>query len=140
MKDLERFVQAQEYNYKNALKEIHSGKKQSCWMWYIFPQIRSLGRSSTAKMYELEDLEEAKAYLAHPILGSRLLEICEATLETESNNAGIVFGFPDNLKLRSSMTLFEQADPTNSIFGKVLEKFFQGKRDELTLELLRKNE
>ena len=105
-------------------------------MWYVFPQIRGLGRSATAKTYELESLGEAKDYIAHPILGARLQEICEAALETESDNARMVFGSPDDMKLRSSMTLFEQADPNNPIYGKVLDKFFHGSRDEMTLQIL----
>ena len=137
MYDLERFIQAQAYNYKDALQEICNGKKQSCWMWYVFPQIKGLGRSTMAKTYELENLEEAKEYLAHPRLKSHLQEICEAALETESDDAGIVFGFPDNMKLCSSMTLFEQADPENPIYARILDKFFNGRRDELTLQILR---
>lgn len=137
MCNLERFIQAQDYNYEDALREIRNGRKQSCWMWYVFPQIRGLGRSAMAKTYELKNLEEAKDYIAHPILGTRLQEICEAALETESDNAGMVFGFPDDMKLRSSMTLFEQADPQNPIYGKVLDKFFHGSRDEMTLKILR---
>ena len=99
MHDLERFIQAQAYNYGDALQEIRNGRKQSCWMWYVFPQIKGLGRSSMAKTYELENLEEAREYLAHPLLKSRLQEICEAALETESDNAMVVFGVPDNLSL-----------------------------------------
>ena len=137
MYHLERFIQAQACNYEDALREIRSGRKQSCWMWYVFPQIRGLGRSATAKTYELESLGEAKAYIAHPILGARLQEICEAALETESDNARMVFGSPDDMKLRSSMTLFEQADPKNPIYGKVLDKFFHGSRDEMTLQILK---
>lgn len=136
MHDLERFIQAQAYNYEDALQEIRNGRKQSCWMWYVFPQIRGLGRSSMAKTYELENLEEARAYLAHPLLKSRLQEICEAALETESDNAMVVFGVPDNMKLCSSMTLFEKADPENPIYAKILDKFFDGRRDKLTLQIL----
>ena len=137
MYNLDRFIQAQAYNYNDALREIRSGRKQSCWMWYVFPQIRGLGRSSMARTYELESIEEAKEYLAHPILGARLQEICEAALQTESDNAGMVFGFPDDMKLRYSMTLFEQADPENPIYGKLLDKFFHGNRDEMTLRILK---
>lgn len=140
MYNLNRFIQAQAYNYNDALREIRSGRKQSCWMWYVFPQIRGLGRSSMARTYELESIEEAKEYLAHPILGARLQEICEAALQTESDDAGVVFGFPDDMKLRSSMTLFEQADPENPIYVKVLDKFFHGSRDEMTLRILKEQE
>ena len=111
MSNLNRFLQAQSYQYETALKEIQNGRKQGHWMWYIFPQLRGLGQSSMAWEYGIADLGEAKAYLAHPILGVRLLEICNAALNTSSNNAVEVFGFPDNLKLKSSMTLFEAADP-----------------------------
>ena len=124
MSDLDRFLQAQSYQYETALKEIQNGRKQSHWMWYIFPQLRGLGQSSMAWEYGIADLEEAKAYLAHPILGARLLE---------------VFGFPDDLKLRSSMTLFEAADPQQPIFGQILMKFFNGERDSATLGILHEN-
>lgn len=138
MNDLERFVRAQEYNYEDALREIRNGRKQSCWMWYVFPQIQGLGQSFMAKTYEIKNLEEAKEYLAHPVLGDRLQKICEVALETESDNARYVFGPPDDMKFCSSMTLFEQADPDNPIFRKLLDKFFHGKRDERTLQILEK--
>lgn len=136
MYDLERFVEAQNYNYQDALEEIRNGRKKSCWMWYVFPQISGLGRSAMAKKYELQSLAEAKAYLDHPILSTRLQEICEAALVVDCSDAGIVFGSPDDLKLRSSMTLFEQAAPENPVFGMMLDKFFGGERDELTLQIL----
>ncbi len=136
MSDLNRFLQAQSYQYETALKEIQNGRKQSHWMWYIFPQLRGLGQSSMAWEYGITDLEEAKEYLAHPILGVRLLEICNAAFNTSSNNAVEVFGFPDNLKLKSSMTLFEAADPQQAIFGQILMKFFNGERDSATLGIL----
>ena len=137
MYNLDRFIQAQSYDYKIALDEIRNGRKQSCWMWYVFPQICGLGHSYMAKMYEIVNIEEAREYLAHPVLGSRLQEVCQAALETDTDDAGMVFGFPDNLKLCSSMTLFEQADPDNPVFAKVLDKYFQGKRDEATLRILK---
>lgn len=136
MSDLNRFLQAQSYQYETALKEIQNGRKQSHWMWYIFPQLRGLGQSSMAWEYGITDLEEAKEYLAHPILGVRLLEICNAAFNTSSNNAVEVFGFPDNLKLKSSMTLFEAAAPQQAIFGQILMKFFNGERDSATLGIL----
>ena len=139
MSELNRFLQAQSYQYEIALKEIQNGRKQSHWMWYIFPQLRGLGQSSMAWEYGITDLDEAKAYLAHPILGVRLLEICNAALNTSSNNAVEVFGFPDNLKLKSSMTLFEAADPQQPVFGKILVKFFNGERDSATLGILHEN-
>ena len=137
MYNLDRFIQAQSYDYKIALDEIRNGRKQSCWMWYVFPQICGLGHSYMAKMYEIVNIEEAREYLAHPVLGSRLQEVCQVALETDTDDAGMVFGFPDNLKLCSSMTLFEQADPDNPVFAKVLDKYFQGKRDEATLRILK---
>lgn len=139
MSNLNRFLQAQSYQYETALKEIQNGRKQGHWMWYIFPQLRGLGQSSMAWEYGIADLGEAKAYLAHPILGVRLLEICNAALNTSSNNAVEVFGFPDNLKLKSSMTLFEAADPQQAIFGQILMKFFNGERDSTTLGILHEN-
>ena len=137
--ELNRFLQAQSYQYETALKEIQNGHKQSHWMWYIFPQLRGLGQSSMAWEYGITDLEEAKEYLAHPILGVRLLEICNAAFNTSSNNAVEVFGFPDNLKLKSSMTLFEAADPQQPIFGQILMKFFNGERDSAALGILHEN-
>ena len=139
MSNLNRFLEAQSYQYEIALREIQNGRKQSHWMWYIFPQLRGLGQSSMAWEYGIADLDEAKAYLAHPILGVRLLEICNAALNTSSNNAVEVFGFPDNLKLKSSMTLFEAADPQQPVFGKILVKFFNGERDSATLGILHEN-
>lgn len=106
-------------------------------MWYIFPQIKGLGHSEIAEYYAIEDLDEAKAYLDEPVLTAHMQEICEALLENESNNAEEVMGWPDDLKLRSSMTLFAAADPANDIYQEVLDKFFEGKPDEKTLELLR---
>lgn len=146
MKDLERFVTAQNYQssfspnstYQTALEEIRRGCKQSHWMWFIYPQIQGLGHSPTARYYALDDLAEARAYLAHPVLRARLLEMCHAALSTPSNDAVMVFGSPDNYKLCSSMTLFEQAEPSNPIFAQVLDKFFHGRRDGLTLDILRR--
>lgn len=139
MSNLDRFLQAQSYQYEIALREIQNGRKQSHWMWYIFPQLRGLGQSSMAWEYGIANLDEAKAYLAHPVLGARLLEICNAALNTSSNNAMEVFGFPDNLKLKSSMTLFEAAAPQQPIFGQILTKFFNGGRDSVTLGILHEN-
>jgi len=135
---LDRFVKAQEGDYARALGEIRSGRKRSHWMWYIFPQLRGLGFSSTAQYYGLRDLEEAVDYMAHPLLGPRLTEICEALLGLETNNASAVLGYPDDLKLRSCMTLFELAAPEQPVFARVLEKYYAGRRDSRTLELLGK--
>ena len=108
-------------------------------MWYIFPQIAGLGFSETAQYYAIRDITEAQAYTAHPVLGARLVEISEALLLLPSNNALDVLGFPDNLKLCSCMTLFERAAPDKRVFARVLEKFFGGKRDKRTLQILGKN-
>ena len=109
--DLDRFVKAQAYDYDAALREIRSGRKRSHWMWYIFPQLQGLGFSSTAQYYGIRDLEEAKAYIAHPVLGPRLKEISEALLGLDTRDPSAVMGYPDDLKLRSCMTLFELAAP-----------------------------
>ena len=136
-KDLSRFTEAQQGSYEHALREIRNGQKQSCWMWYIFPQIQGLGMSETARYYAIEDIEEAKAFLADPVLGARLREITEAALETKSDDALAVFGYPDNLKFCSSMTLFALTDGKNPIFYRALQKFFGGRLDEKTVRLLR---
>lgn len=135
--DIKRFVDAHQRSFVLALGEIRAGYKVSHWMWYIFPQIKDLGHSEIAEYYAIEDLDEAKAYLKEPILAAHMQEICEALLENESSNAEEVMGWPDDLKLRSSMTLFAAADPGNDIYHRVLDKFFEGKPDEKTLELLR---
>lgn len=140
MSDLQRFIDAQNYNYGAALREIKSGRKRSCWMWYVFPQIQGLGYSDMAKRYEIRDLQEARDYLQNEILGSRLEEICKAALETDSDDAYLVFGSPDDMKLKSSMTLFEAAAPDNEIFGKLLDKYFHGDRDRRTIEILASQE
>ena len=136
MADLTRFNEAQKYDDAAALEEIRSGRKRSHWMWYIFPQIAGLGRSSMAEYYSIRSLQEAVEYLKDPILGKRLMEISEALLELDTNDASAVFGWPDDLKLRSSMTLFTEADPDQQVFQKVLDKFFNGEKDRLTLEKL----
>ncbi len=134
---IKRFVDAHQKSFVLALGEIRAGYKVSHWMWYIFPQIRGLGHSETAEYYAIEDLDEAKAYLQEPVLAAHMQEICEALLENESGNAEEVMGWPDDLKLRSSMTLFAAADPENKIYQRILDKFFEGKPDEKTLQLLR---
>lgn len=132
---LDRFIKAQEMDYEIALSEIKSGRKRSHWMWYIFPQYKGLGFSSTAQYYAIQNRKEAEEYLAHPVLGKRLLEISGALLEIKSNDAGRVMGYPDDMKLRSSMTLFYLVS-SGDIFKKVLDKFFDGKIDKKTEELL----
>lgn len=143
MYDLERFIRAQDEspyeNYERALSEIRAGRKQSHWIWYIFPQLKGLGHSYKAQYYGLENLDEAKEYLAHPVLGKRLIEITEALLSLSENiPARVMNGQIDAMKLQSCMTLFDYASgEENSIFHKVLEKFFSGQRDENTIQKIR---
>lgn len=136
--DLTRYLEAQEKTYAEALSEIKAGLKTGHWMWYIFPQIAGLGFSSTSKFYAIKSIEEAKAYLQHLVLGKRLKEITKLLLEVETANARIIFGSPDDLKLHSCMTLFKVADEDNpdNLFKKVIEKFFRGKYDLNTLNIL----
>ena len=136
MSDLSRFLKAQETDYKRALSEIRSGHKRSHWIWYIFPQIAGLGFSSTAQYYAIKDRQEAEEYLKNDLLRDRLVEISAALLQLESNDAGEVMGYPDDLKLRSSMTLFHEVAQETEVFQKVLDKFFEGKPDQRTIELL----
>jgi uncharacterized protein (DUF1810 family) len=134
---LNRFIEAQEQIYTQALTEIKSGKKQSHWMWYIFPQIKGLGHSSTSQFYGINNIVEAKEYLIHPILGARLRKISNVLLESDKSDAFEIFGSPDYMKLKSSMTLFAIAtDEENNVFKKVLDKFFNSSYDRRTLELL----
>ena len=133
---LDKYVSAQARDYDDALREIRSGRKRSHWIWYIFPQLDGLGYSPTAQYYGIRDLEQAKDYMAHPVLGPRLVEISEALLALPTSDPGAVMGYPDDLKLCSSMTLFELAAPDQPVFGKVLDKFYGGRRDPLTLRLL----
>jgi uncharacterized protein (DUF1810 family) len=135
--DLERFVQAQEHDYQRALAEIRAGRKRSHWMWYIFPQFAGLGLSSMSQRYAIKSAVEARAYLAHPVLGPRLVECCEAAIGLAGRSAADVFGSPDDMKLRSCATLFAAVSPPESVFDRLLDKFFQGLRDEKTLRLIR---
>lgn len=136
MNDLKRFLDAQENDFERALAEIKRGRKQSHWMWYIFPQIKGLGLSETARFYAIKDRTEAELYLAHPVLGARLIEISEALLEIEGKTANQIFGSPDDVKLKSSMTLFGASDETNMVFQRVLDKYFYGTKDQRTLDLI----
>jgi uncharacterized protein (DUF1810 family) len=136
MNDLTRFLTAQEKDYAIALAEIQSGRKRSHWMWYIFPQIAGLGFSETSKFYALKDQAEAETYLQHPVLGQHLIEISKALLELEDNHATRIFGSPDDMKLKSSMTLFGALPGTDPVFGQVLAKYFNGIQDWVTLRLL----
>ena len=136
MYDLSRFLKAQEHSYQNALNEMKAGRKRSHWIWYIFPQLRELGKSKTAVYYGIENLDDAKEYLADETLRGRLLEISQALLELENNNSVEVMNSRiDSVKLQSSMTLFHLAEPTCEVFKKVIDKFFAGQLDAKTVEL-----
>ncbi len=136
--NLNKFLTAQESSYSTALSEIKNGRKETHWMWYIFPQIKGLGFSSTAQFYSIESLTEAKDFLNHEILGKCLKEITEVLLDLEETDPTNIFGYPDDLKLKSCMTLFSIAEGTeNNLFQKVIQKFFEGEFDEKTVEILR---
>ena len=134
--DLSRFLQAQEGVYAAALAELRAGRKTSHWMWFVFPQLDGLGRSQTARFFAVKSLAEARAYLAHPVLGKRLRQCTAAVLGVAGRTASEIFGYPDDLKFCSSMTLFERAEPDCDLFSEALDRFFEGRRDRLTLELL----
>lgn len=134
--DLARFLKAQDDDYRQALGEIQSGRKRSHWMWYIFPQFDGLAFSSTSKYYAIKSVDEARAYLDHPVLGTRLRECAEAVMGVEGRTAGEIFGSPDDLKLRSSATLFAAVSEAGSVFERLLAKYYQGHRDEKTIALL----
>ncbi len=134
--DLGRFISAQESVYGRVLQELKSGRKRTHWMWYIFPQVDGLGYSAISKHYAIKSVEEARAYLNHPVLGARLSECANAVLASEGRSASDIFGYPDDLKLKSSMTLFASIAGPDSIFGRVLDKYFHGERDARTLLLL----
>ncbi len=136
MNDLKRFLDAQENDFERALAEIKRGRKQSHWMWYIFPQIAGLGSSETSRFYAIKDRAEAELYLAHPVLGARLIEISEALLEIEGKTANQIFGSPDDMKLKSSMTLFGALKNTNPVFQSVLDEYFNGTNDLRTLQMI----
>ncbi|MBO0949701.1 DUF1810 domain-containing protein [Fibrella forsythiae] len=136
--NLNRFVDAQASNYTQALAEIRNGQKRSHWMWYVFPQIAGLGFSSTAAFYAIHDLQEAIDYLNHPLLGPRLIEIATAMLHVEGKPATQILGSPDDVKLRSSMTLFSLVPDADPIFQAVLDKYYSGTPDPATLSMLGK--
>ena len=133
---LERFVDAQERTFEVALAEIRGGRKRSHWMWYVFPQIAGLGRSGMSQLYGIRDIGEAKAYLEHPLLRSRLIQCFEAALSIEGHTARRVFGSPDDLKFRSCASLFASVSPRGSVFEQALNKYFAGVPDQRTLEAL----
>lgn len=137
MSALQRFILAQQSDYTTALSEIKNGRKQSHWMWYIFPQIAGLGFSEMAQRYAIKDLQEAAEYLDHPVLGARLSEISNALLFIENKSANEIFGKPDDMKLKSSMTLFSKVPGADPVFAKVLDKYFDGTADLKTIELLK---
>ena len=134
--NLKRFLLAQADTYERAVAEIRQGRKRTHWMWFIFPQIAGLGFSSTSKLYAIASLDEARAYLAHPILEPRIIEAAQSCLDIERRTAHEIFGAPDDMKLRSSMTLFAFVTAGETVFQKVLAKFFDGKPDSRTLELI----
>ena len=134
--DLARFVSAQERVYDDVLAELKNGRKRSHWMWFIFPQIDGLAQSSTSKFYAVKSREEARAYLKHPVLGRRLTECAATVLAVEKRSVSEIFGYPDDLKLKSSLTLFAALTDSDSVFASLLDKYFDGERDLRTLELL----
>ena len=138
--DLSRFLRAQDTGYEQALSELRAGLKQSHWMWWIFPQFHGLGASSTSQHYSIKSVTEARAYLAHPVLGPRLLACAEAVLHVEGRSATEILGSPDDLKLRSCATLFACVSSQGSVFERVLDKYYRGERDDSTLRLLGLND
>jgi uncharacterized protein (DUF1810 family) len=134
--DLARFVAAQEHDYAGALSEIRAGRKRSHWMWYVFPQYTGLGYSEMSQRYAIKSLAEARAYLDHPVLGPRLVACAEAALSVVGRTATEVFGSPDDVKLKSSATLFAAVSPAVSVFERLLDKYFAGDRDAATLRLI----
>jgi len=133
---LARFVEAQAPVYAQALAELRAGRKRSHWMWFVFPQIAGLGTSAVAQHYAIASMDEAQAYLAHPVLGERLRECAQAMLSIEGRTAHDILGSPDDLKFRSCMTLFNRVDPAEPVFERCLEKYFGGEPDAQTLRLL----
>lgn len=135
--DLDRFIKAQEYSYQTALKEVENECKITHWMWYIFPQIDGLGISEMSRYYSIKSREEIEEYMKNDYLRNNLLEISETLLTLQTNNAVLVFDLIDSVKLRSSMTLFAEVFPEYEVFQKVLDKFFDGQKDPLTLDYLK---
>jgi uncharacterized protein (DUF1810 family) len=134
--ELARFLKAQESTLDTVLTELRGGRKRSHWMWYVFPQVEGLGYSATARHYAIKSLDEARAYLAHPVLGARLRDCAEAVAAIEGRSAQEIFGSPDDLKLCSSMTLFERVAEPGSVFSRVIERFYGGERDARTLAIV----
>ena len=134
--DLARFIHAQERDYERALAEIRGGRKRSHWIWYIFPQFDGLALSAISRQYAIKSVAETEAYLRHPVLGPRLFEIAQAAVEVEGRSALEVFGSPDDMKLRSSATLFASVSAPGSVFEQLLDRYFDGERDGRTVRLL----
>ena len=134
--NLSRFIEAQEGIFESVLAELRNGQKRTHWMWFIFPQIEGLGHSTTSRQYSIKSEDEARQYLNHPVLGARLLKCAEIILAINGKSALDIFGSPDEKKLKSSMTLFSYVTDSESVFVRVLEKYFNGKRDKKTLYLL----
>ncbi len=134
--DLSRFLEAQESTYHKALVELRNGKKETHWMWFVFPQIIGLGLSPTSKFYAIKDIQEADLYLHHPILGKRIIEISNVLLGLKDLSARDIFGQPDDSKLQSCMTLFNSLEDTDAVFLDVIQRYYNGKKDEHTLEIL----
>ena len=134
--NLDRFIKAHEKNYELALLEIKTGKKKSHWIWYIFPQLKGFGNSATSEFYGIDGLEEAKAYYNNDYLRKHLLDIAEALVALDNEDIVDILGYPDNLKLQSSMTLFLLVDPTQMVFSKVLDKYYNGKKDMKTINYI----
>ena len=137
--NIQRFLDAQMTDYAAALSEIKNGRKRSHWMWYIFPQIYGLGFSETSKYYAIKGIAEAYSFLNHTILGERLVAICKALLNLKENDDNKILGSPDDIKLKSSMTLFAALSKTNPVFQLVLNKFFNGAKDRATLQIISEN-
>ena len=137
MYNIDRFVEMHKEYYETALQEIKNGYKRSHWMWYIFPQLKDLGRSSTSEFYGIENIDEVKEYMENDYLKNNMLEICNELLK-QDGGIRYIMGYPDYLKLNSCMTLFEYAFPEEKIFSKVIDKFYKGKRDNMTLNILKK--
>ena len=137
MYNIDRFVEMHKEYYETALQEIKNGNKRSHWMWYIFPQLKELGRSSTSEYYGIENIDEVKEYMENDYLKNNMLEICNELLK-QDEDIRYIMGYPDYLKLNSCMTLFEYVFPKEKVFSKVIDKFYKGKRDNMTLNILKK--
>lgn len=134
---MERFLKAQKINYSTALEEVRNGRKKSHWIWYIFPQLAELGRSGTAKYYGIKNIDEARKYVSNSVLRDRLVEISEALMNNDDSAVNIL-GYTDAMKVRSCMTLFHMADPSIEVFSKVIDKFYGGQYDNMTIDIIKR--